>query len=90
MNPLIKKFESVAIYTIQKKNANICRSRRKSADFLEMAKCGNAVNKDNKNCWHKWMMTLNGISAVQEHKYKIPLICWLVFKLNNLDLLIFI
>ncbi len=53
----------------------MCRSRRKAAEFLQIAGCGNAAKKDTKKCWNNWIIGLNGIKLAAI-KIRIPLMCW--------------
>jgi hypothetical protein len=39
------------MYSVGKLNNDICRSRRKGAEFMQIAGCGNAAKKYTKKCW---------------------------------------
>jgi hypothetical protein len=63
------------MYSIGKYNNDMCRSRRKAAEFMQIAGCGNAAKKDTKKCWNNWIIGLNGIKLAAI-KIRIPLMCW--------------
>ncbi|CAG2118266.1 unnamed protein product [Medioppia subpectinata] len=83
LETLSKRLISLMMYSISRNSGGTCRSKRRTAEFLTNGKCGNAAQRDNRKCWHKWLHELDGIKTITEYKLKVPLSCCTFYKMRS-------
>jgi len=74
------------MYSVTKNSNGVCKLRKRSREFLKLGSCGNVAKIDTLKCWANLTNAMNGISYQNDNKVKIPLICWSVKNLKDLNI----
>lgn len=73
---LSKRVLNLMMYSVTKNSNAVCKSSKRSREFLRLGSCGNAAKSDTIKCWANLTKAMDGISHHENNKMKIPLICW--------------
>jgi len=74
-----RQVTNVLAFGIAKTNKGYCSGTRRKERFISIGKCGNKIKAAGDKCIHTYTDKLQGIQNMKDNKYKIPLVCWLVF-----------
>ncbi|XP_054166522.1 uncharacterized protein LOC128963993 [Oppia nitens] len=80
---ITKQISNLYVYSVNKFASGVCKSKRRTIEFLSIGQCGNAANKSNKKCWDNWLFTTDSIGDIKDDKLKIPLSCCLVARMRS-------
>jgi len=66
---------NLLVYSVVKTTNNMCKSRRRTQEFIRLSQCGNSAKNGTSKCWKTLIGSLNGIKSYKDAKLKIPLVC---------------